>query len=704
MSDQPTASLKTDASELIAAGSGEYAIESYVFEPSSAEAALGKLVAVGALHQANLVLHDAAEQGIRDWIGYFHVAVGVIAQEAMHVSTAGHAAIFLARKSNVSLLSADLSYSPITEPLRTFAQVASGTIEPHDTVFFGTPALQTAFRTDDLARFSIDNGADRISTRLELLYGDQQLTAPLATVVLTCEATNSVGAAKPALDTVEAPRSQRQAVTATVAPRQPIVIERSIIRATFTIVWRGAQSSLSWLRQVAWPIFLRGTRLGGRAVARASVTTGSAVSEITKQSVQRAQSGSSPVSSTAVRATAVQASAGLARTVVAIPYAISDWIKRLPRTSKIFAALTLVLTVVLVTTLLLLQNKRTEDVVIQQASETLHDARTKVDAAETALIYDNRDQARNLLTAAEQQTADLSQNDIYTEEVASLAAQIQTIQDRLQRVTRITADNLTTVGSFADVLGNTTPSTLHKIGDTLYTFNPTTNAIIALSEDGSTTSETDTTSGIGFLSGGIAHTADKSIIYTTDAPGIALFDAKTGELQPQEILFSSEEPELGHIAAYGSRLYAYDGSKDNIYSFTKSLRGYGSGVPWVTDDSFPTATITSLAVDGSIYTLHQDGSLRQLFKGETADFTAEPVDPPLSNATRIVTDDTMTNLYVIDVPQRRVVVYDKDGTLLNQYVIDTATDLRDVIVSADETQLYILDGQIVSNFPLSTSL
>ena len=205
------ATLEADASELVVTNDEQVACESFLFEPSSGEAALGSLYAVGetlsaggggalleaaiqaaqqeyyrdasrgvltsfesALHQANLVLHDVAEGGWRDWMNSWHAVIGVLAGSALHVSTAGNGTVYLVRHSRVTDISDDLSYSPITNPLRTFSQVASGTVLPRDTLYFGTATLAELFRREDIARFAMEHSATTITTRLQQLYADQQ--------------------------------------------------------------------------------------------------------------------------------------------------------------------------------------------------------------------------------------------------------------------------------------------------------------------------------------------------------------------------------------------------------------------------------------------------------------------------------------------------------------------------------------------------
>lgn len=730
-----------DVSELILCADERYTCETYIFEPSTTETKLGRLYAVAetehregvgpelldvviqalqreyfrdpsrgvlasfesALHQANLVLHDTAEQGVRDWMGHFHVAVGVVANTTLHISCAGEAAVLLVRRGRVTLISEDLAYSPITNPLRTFSQVASGAITPRDALFFGTAALANLFRDEDLVRFAIEQSAETITTRLQQLYDDRRAHTPVATLVITLPPTDLPHTAPVRLMGNTPPERQRQRDLATpLTPRRPLIIHRSTLRAILALIARLLLTGWQWVKTHLWPTVIKSSRSGGRLLAQAGVATGRNVKAVTQRTLQRTPTTTAtPSFATTLtprgRFPALKTVPTIIRTGTT---ALLTRLRTLPRTSKIFAALAIVMAIALVASLGLLQSKRAADSEIQRASEILHDVRTKQSAAETALIYDNRDQAQQLLSEARQSIGELQALNLYQTEAAELEQSITALEDRLQKITRASLSTSTVVADVSSALGNATATSLALLDDIFYTFHPTTNTIISINPEGKVADITSTTEGIGFLKLAAPHAADKNITYVTDEPGVALFAAKEGTLTTQTVSLPSTNPNITAVAAFASRLYLYDKAAQNIFSYTKTLRGYSSATPWITSADVPRDNIVSLTVDGSIYTLHSDGTIRELYKGEPTDLKVEAVEPPLTTATKLITSDAVRHLYVLDPTNKRVVIFTKKGTLVRQLIFDS-TALQDIVISPDEQTLYALDGTRILSLPLN---
>lgn len=224
-----------------------------------------------------------------------------------------------------------------------------------------------------------------------------------------------------------------------------------------------------------------------------------------------------------------------------------------------------------------------------------------------------------------------------------------------------------------------------------------------MTPDGAVSVVTETSQGVGHLTHATAHEADKSIIYSTDAPGIAVLDTVTSTLQNLDISFTSNDPDITSIAVYGNRLYVYDAAADNVYGFSKTLSGYVNGTPWITDTTTPKDTIVSIAIDGSVYTLHRDGRIHELFKGEATDVAFEAVEPSLAGATAITTIEAFKHVYVFDPLNKRIVIFGKDGTLVRQLFIDVAQDLKSFTVTPDEQTVYVLDGTRVLAVPIATA-
>ncbi|MEX1112690.1 MAG: hypothetical protein WEC84_04465, partial [Candidatus Andersenbacteria bacterium] len=658
--------LQPDATELILCDDNAFTCETYIFEPSAGEQKLGYLFAAGeaenrdgvgselldtiitaiqkeyfrdkqrspetsfemALHQANLILHDTAEQGLRDWMRHFHVTVGALAGHNLHLSIAGEAKALLSRKNALSDISEGLSQGAITDPLQTFSQVASGEIQPRDTLFLSTPAFSEVYRPIDVTRLTLDHSATTISARLGQLYKDQRQKNPLAfiTVALLPQyvvkpSSKAASAAAPVRRNAQ-PISQDQ-----LRPRQPLLTHRSMAQRILLFIAQLAVTAWKMIQFKLWPLLKHGSAKGGSAVWHASKATGKNIHSLAKN-----RQGSKSVTFKAPTISRKSIRRGLAFSVayaLSIPLRVKQTFSALPRTSKIFGVISLLLVITLVASLVLLRQKRTSDEDIQRASELLHAATTKTEAAETALIYDNRDQATGLLKEADGMIAELAATGLYKTEVAALQTTVVTQQDRLQRITRTDESNVRLVTDLG-TLTSKQPRALFMVGETLYTTHPDTNAIIQISPDGTASVVHETSEGIGFITGGVAHPSDKTVVFNTSPAGVATYDTVDASLAKQEITFSSSQPDIKDIAVYGNRLYAYDGAADQIFVYNKTLRGYSSGNPWVVDESFPKNTIESIAIDGNVYTLHSDGAIRRLFKGESADYVQENIEPSLA--------------------------------------------------------------------------
>ncbi len=722
--------LQPDTAELILCRDSRFVCDTYMFDPSPGEEDFGYLFAAGeaenrggvgaellettmtamqreyyrdqgrstatsfemALHQANLILHDTAEQGVRDWMGYFHMAVGVLIGQQLHLSVAGGAKVYVARKTHLVDTSSGLAHFPITNPLQTFSQVASGEVAASDILFFTTNNFGRIFRLADVGRFTLEQAAATISQRLEQLYSDQGHREPLA--VLTVSLRPPYGAqqadrsAVPATAPVRDRRQTSSLHQANLAPRQPLIIHRSAWQQTFLFIAQILVTAWQSMRRYVWPVLKYGSQQGGRVLIKASRATGRNLQTM----ASRGKAKTLPYFSRAGAPVQNGTRAGLLAWTKSLPNRIRHGITTLPISSKVFAVIAIVLLLALSTSIFLLQRKRSADRDFQQASELLHEARTKKGAAETALIYDNRDQARGLLQEARDLTARLDQSGLYAEESALLASEITAQYDRLQRITRASSAQVEVVGDVATLISGKEPTRIFLVDDAVYTFNPENNSIVKVTAGSAPVVVHQTSQGIGFLTHGAVHQPDKTITFGTDPAGIALFDAKDETLLSQDIQFSSSKPELVDMAVFGNRLYAYDKAGGNIFSFNKTLRGYSSGSAWITQAEAPTSDIKSIAVDGNIFTLHQDGTIRRFFKGELAEFAQEQTDPGTSSAARLFTVDTMQYLYVLDPPNRRVIVYEKTGQLVRQILVEAAQKLTDISISPDEKTLYALDG------------
>jgi len=215
---------------------------------------------------------------------------------------------------------------------------------------------------------------------------------------------------------------------------------------------------------------------------------------------------------------------------------------------------------------------------------------------------------------------------------------------------------------------------------------------VRVGENGAVEKVSKNTSGIGFFTVGSTQEADKNLVLATDEPGLAIYDIKTEVLQKQEVQMPSEQSVVVAVATFGNRVYLYDSAMGNIYGYSKTLRGYSGGNPWVTSTTFPRNNVIDMGVDGYVYTLHSDGVIRKLLKGEEVDFEMEQVEPKVSDQASLEINENLRHIYVLDPVNKRVVIWDTVGHLMRQVFLGEESNVKDIAVSEDELKLYVLDG------------
>lgn len=152
---------------------------------------------------------------------------------------------------------------------------------------------------------------------------------------------------------------------------------------------------------------------------------------------------------------------------------------------------------------------------------------------------------------------------------------------------------------------------------------------------------------------------------------------------------------------FQKRRYELRAQENQIYKQEPTKDGFDAGKPWIQDGTEVRSGV-SLAVDGSIYVITGNGVATELRKGKKVDFTLKPIDPPLTAAIKIWTDENSEYLYVLDDAQERLVVFiKKDGLLKAQYTSPAFTELKDISINERAKTAYLLDGQNAVSIPVS---
>lgn len=152
---------------------------------------------------------------------------------------------------------------------------------------------------------------------------------------------------------------------------------------------------------------------------------------------------------------------------------------------------------------------------------------------------------------------------------------------------------------------------------------------------------------------------------------------------------SYDAPTNSNVATYLDFIYAIDAA--SIYRYAKNGDVIEESA-WSRNDVLQGAR--SFAVNVSIYVLSSDSNLLKFTTGELVDFTIEGLDTPLNNASKILASPDLTNMYIADTNNQRIVVLSEEGVLVKQYKLKDPSlwnNIKDIAVNKDETKMYVLD-------------
>lgn len=180
-----------------------------------------------------------------------------------------------------------------------------------------------------------------------------------------------------------------------------------------------------------------------------------------------------------------------------------------------------------------------------------------------------------------------------------------------------------------------------------------------------------------------------------DDKGFKVYDISSSQLSEEYSL----EKAQGETSTYLDFIYSLSG--DTLTKYEKEDNTL-SGSVWAKNSEFE-GTV-SITIDGSIYFLKSDGSLLSFTGGEKDVFAVTGLDVGFSSPVDVVTGYDMENIYVADAGNNRVVVLDKEGNLIKQFLTKEEgmwSGIKDIGVSQDEAKLFVLAGTKVFEVDLS---
>ena len=679
------------------------------------------------LHKANVTLAEFTEQGNVGWIGNLHMACLIFKNNELHFSRVGKIKTFLIRDFQVTDIGQNLLDSERPDPLKTFANIASGTLEVGDTLVLGTSKVFETFSLEkikkEITKLDLDEFASLIQESIE--DSEEIDTAGLLAVKIGeknkkeamshYDISENIGAAleqkKAAAekkDIILPPYEQKDDLK-TLLKKENIIFndddqtndqtDRAIKKSFYNKIKAFSKTIFDKRKLI---IFIKTTvvklfhvfrKLASRIVCFLKTETlpvfielsGKTLNKIMKFAKKTIMKNGNSV-------------ADLTRQVIN-PKSRVGLFKKLRgklKSKKTVWAVMLILIILFAADLVWIKYQKDKEAEFEHYNELLVLASQKESEAEQAIVYQDFDKARGLLKTANDLSFQVISFQDLENQARELRQKIRNHTDKIDRVNRLANPKL--VLDFERIGSESEADGLIKADNEFYSFGSGNNSIYRLDlTKGLASRILADSDSLGHFRAATFLSGTEEIAFVTDTPSLATFDFNNGDLKKAEINFASDNSKAKDIGSFGTNIYLLDSENNQIYKHARSLGGFRVGKEWIADgQNVDLKNAISLTIDGDIFVLKSSGEIEKYSRGVRENFVVSPLTDLFNGPTKIYTETGFDYLYILDPQNRRVVQYDKTtGELVNQYISEKFDNLKDVLIDNQEKTMYLLCGKKV---------
>lgn len=375
-----------------------------------------------------------------------------------------------------------------------------------------------------------------------------------------------------------------------------------------------------------------------------------------------------------------------------------NWTKGLSRKNQILMAVSLVLLIVFFQNVFM-QNKKNQKVKEEELYVNLvKPIEQKQNQVEASLLYGNEGGAKELLREIEILITELPKD---TDEQIEIYKKFDTKHNeqlvKIRHVTKIENSKLLADLSKLNSQANPINIAFSSDGGKIFAGDSGQKTIYSLELFGNlATAITSTDNKIKDLK---YPTADKGdSLYYFNNNSIVELNTKTGEIKILDIDLPIGPPEIVAAGEFNKRLYLLNKKDNQIYRFNKRPSGFTDTAKWLTDEA-DFSNASSIAIDGHIYVLKEDGAITKYLKGEEQEFKMDSAEPIIEKATKLFISPEAKYIYIFEPANQRLVVFDGTGNFLMQYRGDQFTKLKDFLVDEKNKLIYFLNDASIYEVP-----
>lgn len=190
------------------------------------------------------------------------------------------------------------------------------------------------------------------------------------------------------------------------------------------------------------------------------------------------------------------------------------------------------------------------------------------------------------------------------------------------------------------------------------------------------------------------------VLTTKGIHEITLEDQKTHE---NVIPLAPEWGAIEDMSAFAGNIYLLDTRYSRIWKYLSTDKQTSSGATefsplyeYLNPDTLPDlSAATNMQIDGSVWIGTSVGVVKRFSAGKEVDYVVQGMDESFGATVRAYSHDDTDMVYILDQNRSRIVVFDKDGLYVSQYVWDASFAPSQFVVSETLGKILLLrEGKI----------
>jgi hypothetical protein len=584
-----------------------------------------------SLAQINQQLADLAHEGKKSWLGKFSALVVLKVSDNVYLSNTGQMTAMLYRAGEfLEVLNPEKRG---LHPLKTFSNFTAGKLKTDDCVLLTTSNLFNYVALQNLTNMMDDHDAEEVTQQVSKILKDTSGTEEgFASFFVTLTKIETVAAKTPA-----AVISQ-----AAVAPITPI--REPEAEEIYAPIPKQQPKTIALKPSPPITVYSPESDSPNNPEPKPGMLTSLPKVSLPKISVRIPK--------------------------FAFWQSLSTW-------AKFFLISFLIFLVLFAATIINLVIRKHKKVTVDQTQSTVSTLVKEISDAESALIYRNQSEATRLLSQA---TADLATlKNINPTAYHEYQPKVADLSNRINHITVI--DNPTILLTLKHPATN-----IARAGNGFFIADADSGTVTTYNTNANDKSGKDLflLNKIGQIQGLVFIPNPGGVVIT----GSEMYSIDTAQSQ-FNLLHIYPKTDLKNLHFVSpERLYTIDKATGQVLRIQFSKDTQIAPVPLL-KTPIDMTNVSDIGTDTDIYVLSNNdlvkytgGNLNTSFK------IVQPTDK-ITSANKLF---VANNIYVVESAKKRLLVYNKTGTLLTQMFLPNATDLRDIYVDESSRNIYLLDN------------